>query len=324
MKTGHTVEGWVDPAVYKPLTHEEALALKKQYSFDFVKKMLPLKTKQLADSKVINYLWRGLEDHNDVLRDHFPDFYHLPKIHKSGPLKGRPIVAAYNAITTPLSRWLDVTLQPYGVMCLSNLRDSKSLAVELESLVIPKDAWLLTADVESLYPSIPIDEGITIVLKVLTDFGMSADMLTMVEAALRLVLTNNIFTFNDLFFQQIRGTAMGTPCAPVFAILFLYGLEQRLDSSLWIMFKRYIDDILAIFKTKAEAERFIASYNALHPNIRITWELSQSHVDFLDLHLFKGSRFFADGRLDTSVHAKNLNKYLYVPYSSHHDEEGFR
>ena len=37
---------------------------------------------------------------------------------------------------------------------------------------------------------------------------------------LTLMMCNNFFSFGDLFFEQTSGTAMGTPPAPLYAIIF--------------------------------------------------------------------------------------------------------
>ena len=65
-------------------------------------------------------------------------------------------------------------------------------------------------------------------------------------------LTQNVFTFNNNYYQQIKGTAMGTIMAPTYANCYLKHKEE-----LWltqepllkniILIKRYIDDIFIIY-----------------------------------------------------------------------------
>ena len=38
---------------------------------------------------------------------------------------------------------------------------------------------------------------------------------------LKLVLENCVFTFQDKFFKQLHGTAMGSPCSPVVANIYV-------------------------------------------------------------------------------------------------------
>ena len=62
------------------------------------------------------------------------------------------------------------------------------------------------------------------------------------------VLSSNVFSFEDDYFQQIFGTAMGTPMAPSAPNLFMGWLEAQLLASSPVPVsqdtrKRFIDDI---------------------------------------------------------------------------------
>ena len=67
---------------------------------------------------------------------------------------------------------------------------------------------------------------------------------------MNLILKNNVFEFNEQFYLQIQGTAMGTKMAPAYANLFMGKLEEYLINlapnhiHTW---KRFIDDIFIIW-----------------------------------------------------------------------------
>ena len=105
---------------------------------------------------------------------------------------------------------------------------------------------MCTIDVVALYSSISHNEGLGVLRKALdsrADRSVSTDSL--MDLA-EVVLTNNMFEFNGRFYHQIRGTAIGTKCAPPYSILFLADLEEELlhsydfKPSVWW---RYIDDV---------------------------------------------------------------------------------
>lgn len=109
---------------------------------------------------------------------------------------------------------------------------------------------------------------------------------------LKFVLNNNFVEFADQLYKQICGTAMGTSCAPNYAQLFLaLFIERKLLASAPRspdLLKRYIDDILILWNGSRESlEAFLNRYNEFHPKIKVTWNISQHEVDYLDLTLFK-------------------------------------
>ena len=60
------------------------------------------------------------------------------------------------------------------------------------------------------------------------------------------------------------------------------------------IFNNYIDDVfsLCIWDCKRnEVERFIEQANTFYPTIKLTAEISENEITFLDTVVFKGERF---------------------------------
>ena len=93
-----------------------------------------------------------------------PQFYGIPKIHKTftslPPI--RPIVSQTESPLSHTAQLIDHVLQPLAQTYPDYLHNSTSLVTKLQDLHLPKDCVLVTIDVESLYPSIPQTECLTI------------------------------------------------------------------------------------------------------------------------------------------------------------------
>ena len=119
-----------------------------------------------------------------------------------------------------------------------------------------------------------------------------------------------------LFF--VNGVAVRTKMGPNYANLFVgYAEEQifnQFDGPKPELFGRYIDDCFgATSCTKEELERFIGFVNSFHPALKLTWEISETSVTFLDINIS-----FQDNNLATSVHYKPTDSHSYLLYSSSH------
>jgi len=255
----------------------------------------------------------------DTKDDVFPKFRLTAKIHKhedwkklmEEDLRGRPIVGAHSSFTTGLSKFVDSHLKPFITRKQSVLNDSKELVTRL-FYADTSNSILGTADVESLYPSIPTDEAIDLIFDFLMEETRNAAYATFITDCLRVVLKNNVLQFDGLLWLQLEGTAMGTNCAPSFANTYLYMLERKLDLTGIRLFCRYIDDIFFLADNAVAAERLLDDYNKLSPSISIEGTFG-STVNFLNLTLF-----ISNNTLHHKPYAKNFNKFLYLPFRSFH------
>ena len=140
-------------------------------------------------------------------------------------------------------------------------------------------------------------------------------------AGLKLVLLNNIFSFGNMTFKQLNGTAMGTPQPPPpppppHATIY-YGLHA---SKIFpnhrqhvIFYKRFIDDVFGSWLPHPNAQinkrlwdEFTKSMNN-YPGL--TWEFNppSDKVDFMDLTIS-----IQNGSISTSLFEKPLNLHLYI------------
>ena len=121
---------------------------------------------------------------------------------------------------------------------------------------------------------------------------------------------------------------MGTRCAPPFANLFLAVLEEKaLETwtgtapSLWL---RFLDDVLMLWTGgQRQLQDFLAHLNNQMSQINFTLQSSQDSTTFLDLQVYKGSRFRETGVLDTRLHAKATNPQTFLHFSSCHPAPTF-
>lgn len=256
-----------------------------------------------------------------------PKFYIIPKLHKD-PVKGRPIVASCGWCTTPLSQWCANTLAPIVAQLHTVLKDTADLLGRLKDVRFSPDAKVLlsTADVESLYTSIPVADALQALGHTLREKRVSDKESACIKLAVRFVLGNNYLTFDGKFYKQIKGLAMGTPLAPPIANIFMAYLEKKTFSSrpglCPVIYVRFLDDIFYLQVLKnIPYDVLRKALGNMHPSIRLTFKSSPIEIDVLDLVIHR-----AGDRLLHRVHQKALNKYLYIsPRSCHppHMMRGF-
>jgi hypothetical protein len=121
---------------------------------------------------------------------------------------------------------------------------------------------------------------------------------------------------------------MGTPVAVTFACIYLGMLEREAFSKMqtfpFKIYKRYIDDLFGLPKSKQLLLEFIDIFKNLRPSIKITYEINQTQINFLDITIYKGSLYHFNNRFDIKVYQKPINKYVYLPPTSFHSKNVFK
>jgi hypothetical protein len=203
---------------------------------------------------------------------------------------------------------------------------------------------LLSADVVNLYPRIPVVEGVQFVSEAIDDYNkclLKGEVCVdkdLVCALLYWVLTNNYVEFDQQCWKQVQGTAMGTPCAVVYANLYLHVVEKKallkmqeemmFFGVVFLLYVRYIDDIFAVCPTVQFAETFVRIFNSISPTIKLTHEIvsntsTRKNLPFLDVQISKGKLFESSGLLDICLYQKPMNAYLFIPVFSNHSPHMF-
>ncbi|CAJ0964212.1 unnamed protein product [Ranitomeya imitator] len=158
----------------------------------------------------------------------------------------------------------------------SFLLDTNDFIQVIKSLgPISPSSLLITWDVNSLYTSIVHEKGLAASDRLLHDNKIDIKIRHLCADLLGLVLKENYFLFQDTFYAQQQGTAMGANVAPPYAVAYMAIFEQDFvyDHPLFMshcrVWRRYIDDIFCIWDGPIES---LLSFDQ-HINGLASWTL---------------------------------------------------
>ena len=103
----------------------------------------------------------------------------------------------YDGPKERISSFLDHILQPIAQVQKSYLKDTTQFINFIEKRIVPKNAILVSMDVNSLYTNIPQEEGINTVCEAYESFCKNDTPIRThsLEGLLRLILQENSFQF---------------------------------------------------------------------------------------------------------------------------------
>ncbi len=249
--------------------------------------------------------------------------YYLPKAHKMNtPL--RPIIAGLKHPTIKISKFIDNLLRP----CFNQMAKESTVTSGFElmkqlnewsKLHMKKDTLICTMDVSDLYTMIPQTEGVLSLRKMMEYLNLKQLGGLKTETIIklcRLVVQNNFFSYNNLYYHQIRGGAMGSPLTLTLANCYMFFFEREIVKQVKNsggIYLRYIDDIFIVVNwPDRHLLKQIEKWNKIDLNIKLNAQNGFSN-NFLDLFMEN-----INGHLFTKVYHKPSHEPYYLPFNSIH------
>ncbi|KAJ4448198.1 hypothetical protein ANN_10212 [Periplaneta americana] len=224
------------------------------------------------------------------------------------------IVNSIGSPTYALSKFLTSLLGPHVGKTNSYIRDSTHFIERLKTLVADPQDILVSFDVVSLFTKVPISNTMVLLRNI-----FSEDIVTLFQH----VLTTTYFQWQQKFYEQTDGVAMGSPLSPVIANFYMEAFEEAtletatLKPSCWY---RYVDDTFVIWKHgRRTLEDFLLHLNSQHEQIQFTMETEKDgQLPFLDVLVYRQE----NGALGHKVYRKptHTDRYLHKD-SNHHPRQ---
>ena len=155
-------------------------------------------------------------------------FYGLPKIHKTGdPL--RPIVSSRGSVTYGVAKVTTKVLNPLVGKSPYHIQSTGDFVSKAKGLTLQMGECLSSYEVTSLFTSVPIDPSLNIIRDLLEkDEKLNDRTVLSVQNIMELLgfcLHNTYFSFQNKFYEQGEGVAMGSPISPIVTNLYMEHFE---------------------------------------------------------------------------------------------------
>ncbi len=224
--------------------------------------------------------------------------YGLPKLHKTGQLKLRPIISTSglysDKVTLKLKQILNLLL--WGTTAVANCYEFAKLMGQVD--IGPSDR-LLSFDVVSLFMCVPIKDSLIIIEGRLQELSeLPIDPIREITSLsnrgimrlLEHVLEQCYFTWDSCLYRQCSGLSMGGKLSPIIANIFMEELEHQVLCTAMIVPKlyfRYVDDVFLVWNSELGSyQPFLELLNGQHPDIKMTVEEEiNGLLPFLDVQV---------------------------------------
>lgn len=215
-----------------------------------------------------------------------PRIYGLPKIHKHEiPL--RPICSSINSPSYELCKYVVNILKNLAKNSIYNVKDAREFKERVNNVKIGDEEILISFDVVSLFPSIPVNMA----LKVIEEKWTDVEKFTNIRKDLFLeilsfcIKDSRYFKYDTKIYEQRKGMPMGSPASPIIADIIMEKLLDVTMEKLKIkprLLTKYVDDIFAVVR-KDQVDETLRNLNAFNGQIQFTYEVEkENRLPFLD------------------------------------------
>ena len=156
----------------------------------------------------------------------------------------------------------------------------------------PDNSLLCSCDISSLFTNVPLAETIQIRADTLYNGQLPSPQFSKeIFIELMNVETKSVeFSCDNVMYKQTGGMALGSPLGPALANIFVGYHKNKHVTSVEkpLLYTRYVDDTFAIFRSKAQADKFFTALNSLHSDLKFTMEKEANQtLRFLNVKIEK-------------------------------------
>ena len=254
-----------------------------------------------------------------------PKFYGLPKIYTlDTPL--RTIVSSCGSLTYGVAKELTKILKPFVGKSPHHINSTHDFLEQVKQFTLVPGDCLSSYDVSALFTPVPVDPALGVIKDLLEKDSTLKDRTILpvkdIILLLEFCLKNMYFSFQDQFYEQIRGVAMGSPVNPIVAYLCMENFEQKALTTIPHPPGFGIGMWMTHFSSrrKSTSRTFYNTLTVLTLAIQFTVEINKEDgaIPFLDA-IVKPE---ADENLSITVYRKPTLTDQYLQWDSHHHLSG--
>ena len=231
-------------------------------------------------------------------------------------------MSSCGSVTYDVAKELAKILKPLVGKSPHHINSTQDFVEQAKHITLAPGECLSSYDVSALFTAVPVDPALNIIKDLLVKDHTLKERIVMevgdIILLLEFCLKNTYFSFQDQFYEQVEGAAMGSPVSPIVANLYMGYLEQKALSTapnpprFW---HRFVDDTFVIHK-EVNKQGFLQQINSVDPAIKFTVEDNREDgcIPFLDT-IVKPE---ADGTLSITMYRKPTHTDQYLQWDSHH------
>ena len=190
-----------------------------------------------------------------------------PKVHKPlVPL--RPIVCMIGSATYNLARELTRMFNPLTGRTSSFVKNSAHFVEMVRCIGLEDKDRLVSFDVKSLFTRVPVDEALEVILTELNkDEDRKILTLTEVVRLVEICLQSTSFQYNNIYYEQIEGTVMGSPLSPVIANLYMEFFKLPFLDVQLVRNGSSLET--SVYRKKTHTDRYLHYNSHHHPRVKV-------------------------------------------------------
>ena len=143
--------------------------------------------------------------------------------------QSRPIVYSCGSVTYGVAKELAKILKPLVGKSPHHINSTQDFVEQVKHITLDPGECLSSYDVSALFTSVPVVPALNIIKDLLEkDHTLKERTVLAVSDTILLLefcLKNTYFSFQDQFYEQVEGAAMGSQVSPIVANLFIDYLE---------------------------------------------------------------------------------------------------